>query len=367
MIRICQSKPTGVRRLPMIGLPWRLLLLLPLFLTTLGCNIASLRRNLSQEESFDFRAVALDALKKAAFSDVPNTRIQALEAFQEIGTGEGIDCLGINITNRFGDVTVENYAGVTFAGLMALGTLRNAEYIEQIRNRAEDPDPHIKIAAIFALHRLGDQRRTGEVGDYLLNHSDARVRANAALAIGRLGEPKSVTLLRRALQQEQKIAPKIQILEALAIYGDEYGIERLIAYAYDPRPDLVALALMCLADAESPGAEKLFRLRLTSDYPETKLAAARGLGKLGSDEGLDLAIAYLYFKSPDKSRPDDPSEQQVSRARGLAALALEAIGSPLALGPLRDAFEADGQSEYVRLAVARAAIRIIDRQHGRMR
>ena len=358
MIRTCPSESTGVRRWPMTCL---------LLLLTAGCNVSSLRRDLPPEESLDFRAAAMDALKKAAFSDVPNTRIQALEAFQEIGTREGVECLGINITNRFGDVTVKNYTGVTFAGLMALGTLRNAEFIEQIRNRAEDPDPHVKIAALFALHRLGDQRRTGEVGDYLLHHSDARVRANAAIAIGRLGEPKSVKLLRRALQQEDKIAPKIQILEALAIYGDEHGIERLIAFAYDPRPDLVALALMCLADAECPAAEKLFRLRLaSSDYPETKLAAALGLGKLGSDDGLDLAIAYLYFKTPDKSRPDDPPEQQISRARGLAALALEAIGSPLAIGPLRDAFEADGQSEYVRLAAARAAIRIIDRRRGRL-
>lgn len=330
-------------------------------LVILGTGCAqSLRRTLPAEQEAQFRSTAIQFLKEAAFSDAPVLRMHAIEALQEVAPEEGVACIEANIEN--------GYPAVSFAALMALGTLRKAEFVERIRIRAEDPDPNVVIAALFALHRLGDQSRTGELSGYLLNHREARVRAQAATALGRLGEPKSVKLLQLASQNEKKIAPKLQILEALAMYEDRNAIERLMAFSYDPRPDVVALALMCLGNANCERAEELFLYRLHSaDYPEIKLEAARGLGRLGRDDGLDLALAYLRFNAPDRDRGNDPPEQQIARVRHLAALALGAIGSPQALGPLKDAFETRGQDDDVLLAVARAAVKIIDARGGRPR
>lgn len=325
-----------------------------LFLCCSGC-VQSLRRSLPPDEECQFRLAAIQLLKESAFSDEPVIRMHAIEALQEVAPAEGLSCIEANIEN--------GYPGVSFAALMAVGSLRGAEFLERIRIRAEHTDPNVVIGALFALHRIGDQKRTSELSDYLLNHRDARVRANAAVAIGRLGEPKSVKLLRIALEKEKKIAPKLQILEALAMYEDRHAIDRLIAYSYDPRPDVAALALQCLANAGCERAEDLFVYRLHSTgYPEAKLQAARGLGGLGRDDGLDLALAYLCFNSPERGRSNDPPEQQIARVRALAALALESIGSPLALEPLSDAFHHSGQDHDVRLAIARAAIRIIDRR-----
>ncbi len=319
-----------------------------------GC-VQSLRSTLPLEEEHQFRSAAVQLLKESAFSDEPVIRMHSIEALQEVASSDGLSCIEANIEN--------GYAGVSFAALMALGSLRSAEFVERIRIRAEEPDPNVVIGALFALHRLGDQKRTSELSDYLLNHRDARVRANAALAIGRLEEPKSVKLLRIALEKEKKISPKLQILEALATYEDRHAIDRLIAYSYDPRPDVAALALQCLANANCDRAEELFIYRLQSaQYPEARLQAARGLGRLGRDDGLDMALAYLRFNSPESGRSNDPPEQQIARVRALAALALEAIGSPQALGPLRDAFLTQGQATGVRLAIARAAITIINRR-----
>ncbi len=320
---------------------------------TSGC-FGSLRGSLPEREQNSFRSAALDFLKKSAYSDEPVVRMQAIEAMQEIAPREGLKDIEGNIDN--------GYAGVSFAALMAVGTLKEAEVIERIRTRAEDSDASVKIAAIFALHRLGDQNRTGELSELLLKHRDARVRANAALAIGRLGEPGSARVLHTALKREQKDAVKMQILEALAMLGDSEAIERLRFYGYSAVPDQSALALMLLANAGATEAEELFRYRLGfADQPEIKLQAARGLGKLGHDDGLDLSLAYLFFNSPDRNRKNDPPEQQITRIRALAALALEAIGSPLALGALRRAFDHEGQPELVRLAIARAALAIMDR------
>jgi HEAT repeat protein len=314
---------------------------------------SSLRRTLPPEDQARFRSAAMQTLKEAAFSNEPILRMHAIEAFQEVAPDDGVSSIEANLEN--------GYAGVSFAALMALGAIRNADFVERIRIRAEDPDPNVVIAALYALHRLGDQSRTGELSEFLLNHRDARVRANAALVIGRLDEPKSVKLLHLALHKEKKTAVKLQILEALATLGDRNAIERLIFDGYSAVPDQAARALMFLANARCMEAEDLFLYRLhSSEYPDIRLQAARGLGKLGRDDGLDLALAHLAFRSPARGRVDDPPEQQVARVRGLAALALEAIGNPQALRSLWDAFLADRQTAYVRLTIARAAIRIID-------
>ncbi len=329
---------------------------LMLCLGAVGC-MGPKRVPLSHEEALSFRDEAIAYLGRAALSDEPVLRMQAIEAFQDVAPNEGIAYLGENTKN--------GYAGICFASLMALGTIGNTQYIEQIRTCAEDSDANVRIAAIYALHRLGDRRRTGDLAELLLKSPDARVRANAALAIGRLVEPQSAKVLHTALRREKKDAVKMQILEALALLGDSHGIERLSFYGYSAVPDQAALSLMFLANAKPAEAEELFRYRLdVADHPEIKLQAARGLGRLGYDSGMDLALAYLFFNSPDRHRQNDTPEQQITRNRALAALALEAICRSDALGPLHRAFNQPGQPELVRVAIARAAIWIIDRQIG---
>ena len=305
----------------------------------------------------DFHAASLKLLEEAAFGDDPAHRMQAIEAFKATAPQEGLGRLVIplNIDNE--------YPGVAFAALMAAGEIRARTLLDRIRTRAESSNPHVKMAALFALHRLGSTGRTGELSGFLLKHPDARVRANAALVLGRMGENEHVKLLRMALRQERKSAPKLQILEALATYGDTYAAERLIFQGYSAIPQQSAIALMMLATAKCVQAEDLFWYRLqSSGHPEIQLQAARGLALLGHDDGFDVALRNLYFNAPIRGLADDPRDRQIARIRGLAALALEAIGDPAALAALKDAFDSKGQSDYVRIAVARAAIRIIGRR-----
>lgn len=335
------------------------ILLVVLLLTALGGGCAKpIKATLPPDELPGLRQHAIRFLADAAESDDPVLRMQAIEAFQEVAPAEGEPVLIRNADN--------GYSGVCFSALMALGFIRDAKAAQVIRTRAEDSDANVRIAAIYAMHRLGDKQRTGELSEFLLNHPDARVRANAALAIGRLAEPQSARLLRTALRREHKDAVKMQILEALALLGDSHGIDRLRFFGHSAVPDQSALALMFLANARTHDAEELFRYRLdVADHPEIKLQAARGLGRLGYDDGLDLALAYLSFNSPDSGRRNDPPEQQIVRIRALAALALEAIGSPEALAALKVAFESKDQPARVNVAVARALVRIIDESEPR--
>jgi HEAT repeat protein len=329
--------------------------------TATGC-MPALRGQLAPHEMSDFRAEALALLLSEAHGDDPSRRMNAIEALSEIDSPKARRVIEANIDN--------GYAGVSFAALMAVGQMRDTTALEQARLRSEDTDPNVRIAALFALHRLGDQRRTSELSQYLLSHKDPRVRANAAVAIGRMEQPQSIKLLRTALRREKKDAVTMQILESLAMLGDAHGVERLKLYGYSAVPDQSALALMCLANAKNSEADDLFRFRLSvADHPEIKLQAARGLGRLGYQDGYDLASRHLYFNSPKNRGPSDPPELQISRVRQLAALALEDIRDPQALAPLKETFYAENQDAATRLAIARAAVKLIDLQtrHTAMR
>ncbi|MFQ5423702.1 MAG: HEAT repeat domain-containing protein [Phycisphaerae bacterium] len=323
-------------------------------LATTGC-MPALRQTLEIKDQLAFRAEAMQFLKETVFSDDPFITMNAIEALQEAAPEEGTSYIAENLNT--------GNPGVTFAALMALGTLQRSEFIEIYRTRAEDSNPNVRIAAIYAMHRCGDQGRTGELASLLVHHPKARVRANAAMAIGRLGGRQSIQVLRAALRQETKTLVRNNLYEALAFQNAQTEIGRLILRGYSAIPNDAAEALMMLANARTDEAEDVFRNRLRrADHPEISLEAARGLGILhaAGDYALDLALAHLFFNSPKRGIPEDSPKQQITRVRALAALALEAIDRPEALGALRAAFTVKGQSDYVRVAITRAAIRIID-------
>ncbi len=305
-----------------------------------------------------FRRAAIEFLEEAAFSDSPTLRMHAIEAFKEVAPEEGMRRLAIplNIENE--------YPGASFAALMAVGETQasvNDTLLDLIRTRAESPDKHVRMAALFALHRLGDARRTSELATFLLDDPDPKVRANAALLIGRLGGKHHARLLRRALRHERKTLPMLQILESLAILGDGHAITRLMQDGYSAVPEQSAIGLMMLANARRHEAEDIFRFKLSSGgEPEVRLQAARGLARLGYSDGRDLALRHLYFSAPRAGIRGDPPERQIERIRGLAALVLDNLGDPETLGNIKAAFEDPGQPQYVRVALARAAIRVID-------
>ncbi len=313
---------------------------------------------LTVREMADFRVRAVHYLEDAAFGDDPAGRMHAIEAFARSAPRQGVELqvFSLNIENE--------YPGASFAALVAAGEIGAIEYTELARTRAEHPNPHVRMAAIFALHQFGDRSRTAEIGQLLLKSETAKVRANAALLLGKIGGKQQIRILRTALRREKKDLPKLQIMESLAIIGEESAIQRLMLDGYSAKPQQSAVALMMLGNAKAQAAEDLFWLRLgPNEWPEIPLEAARGLARIGRNDGEPLAVTQLFFNSPKKDMPKDPPEQQIDRVRGLAALALEDIGNPLTLAPLRQAFDVEGQSLYVRIAIARAALRIIHMAH----
>lgn len=315
-------------------------------------------RVLTSDEQIAFRAEAVQFLKDSAFSYEPVETCQAIEAWQDAAPDEGVQYIVDNLDT--------GHSMVTFAALMALGKLKHCAATDRMRTFAESADRNVRVAALYALHRCGSRGRTTELASLLIADPNPRVRANAALAIGQLGEPSSITPLRAALRRQEKNIVTFQVYEGLAALGDRSAINWLLLQCGSAVQDQALIGIMALANAGCAEAHDAFVSRLSwAEHPEIKLHAARGLGKLGSDRGMELALAHLFFKSPEPAFTGDSPERRVIRVRALAALALEAIGRPEALGPLRDAFHLGGQHNETRIAIARAAIILIDRQRGR--
>ncbi|UCG32574.1 MAG: HEAT repeat domain-containing protein [Phycisphaerales bacterium] len=313
-----------------------------------GCQQVSLER----VHEIELREEALRGLKAGArYEANAVVRAQAIEALGKVAPGQG--------TPFFLEALRDPSPVVRFAACMALGSARCKDAAELLRLRLEDEEGSVQAAAVYALHRLGDQGHTSILADKLLRDPDVRVRRNAALILGELGEAGSIRLLKHAARDRDE-GVMLQATEAMALLGDPKARQQLAVQAHDGAGHRQALALIAMGRIRDPRFLPAIEYRLKEGpYPETRLAAARALGQYGREDGLKLALKELDFVPSGKGLPEDPPENQIMRIRSMAALALGAIGDPAALPALKRRLEAQDDPR-VQLAAARAILEILD-------
>lgn len=294
---------------------------------------------------------ALEALKRGAgFDTLASVRAQAIESLQDEAPRRGLPWIRTGLTDE--------HPAVRFAACMALGTLKDEGSRQALERLLKDDNASVRAAAIFGLHRLGDASHTAELASLLRDHPEAAVRRNAALILGRLGEPGAVALLAGVVNSKDA-GLHIQALEAMVLLGNPEATQQMVFVSQSGNGPEEVLALNALAKKRDARFKKLMQRKLAeSPYRETRLAAARGLGELGSADGLREALAGLRFDKPKASIKDDSPENQRMRIRQMAAAALGAIGDPEALPALADRLE-DNSDARVQVATARAILRII--------
>ncbi len=291
----------------------------------MGC--ATIPRALDPVAEGALRDRAEEALKRAVrYEHAGSVRAFGIEVMQRRLGEEGLPWIR--------NALLDESAGVRFAAIMALGTLGDAHSHERIRSVADGDDQHLEVAALYALHRLGDTSRSARLPKLLLESPSAEVRESVALVLGLLGEPGALKLLARAMK-DQDDAVQRQALESMALLGNREAIQQLTFSASSGLGFQRVSAINTLADLATPSLEDTFRYKLEQgEYIETRLAAARALGELNNDAGLRVALGGLRFDNPQLGVSQDPPGEQIWRVRQLAALALGAIGDRRALGPL---------------------------------
>ena len=84
-----------------------------------------------------------------------------------------------------------------------------------------DSNPNAKIAAAYALARIGKKQHALQIQE-ALKSKDQTVRANAALLLGKLGDKKYLPALYEVIRHnDSTVDTKLQAVEAIAMLGDE--------------------------------------------------------------------------------------------------------------------------------------------------
>jgi HEAT repeat protein len=215
-----------------------------------------------------------------------------------------------------------------------------------------DDDSEVRAAAIDGLWENEDQALIGPLVHLLRSDEAAKVRAAAAMALGRfvlLGELEEIdrapamlaeeALLETLRNAEEDLEVRRRTVESIA-YSGEVGIREIIEAAYyDESERMQASALFAMGRSADPYWCKLLAGELENPNPELRFEAARACGELENP----LAVSQLI-----QMAVDDP-DREVQQA---AVWALGRIGGREAREALEACYESD--DEVLRVAAAEA-------------
>jgi HEAT repeat protein len=300
----------------------------------------------------EVRRRAMEGLKAAVvYRFNPAVRVEAIEALSGRASDEG--------TPWVRSALLDDHPAVRFAACVAVGEARDLGAEAGVTKCLKDANASVRVAALFARHRLGHTERSGDLAGYLLHDSDAMVRRNAALVLGLLGEQGAVKVLAKGMK-DADAGVRDHSLEAMARLGNREARQELTFMTGAGVGSDEVFAISALAATGDSTYSETFRYKLaTATHLETRLAAARGLGLLHSDEGFETAMRALRGDHPTRSDPLDPTEGQMLRTRQLAAAALGAIGRADALPLLAELLD-DPRDPRVQVSAARAILDILD-------
>jgi cyclophilin family peptidyl-prolyl cis-trans isomerase/HEAT repeat protein len=160
------------------------------------------------------------------------------------------------------------------------------------RRGGEPAPPAARVAELDEILRLEDARDSGSGRlKTLLGHDAARVRARAALALGRIGDPASAAPLREALRDEDPAVRRDAAL-ALGLLGDEEAEPVLLRrLALDRGVAERAADLAALGRVGGERSLPALTFSLTEPEAEVRAAAALALAALGHRRRLGVQLA----------------------------------------------------------------------------
>jgi HEAT repeat protein len=121
-------------------------------------------------------------------------------------------------------------------------------------------------------------------------------------------------------------------------------------------------AITALAACDDRLFTDTFRYKLANaTHLETRLAAARGLGRLGLDDGYETALRAVTSERTLMNDPGDTPDSQRLRAKQMACSALGAIGRADALPALERLLERSDDPR-VEVSAAGAVLQILQTQ-----
>jgi HEAT repeat protein len=225
------------------------------------------------------REAAAKELQTAFQSVDPEVRAHAVEGLQK-GSGAWRDQTLLGALSDPDPL-------VRYAACLGVGQLQMKAAHDTVLSLADDKDPAVRVVARYALHRIGDYRYSHEL-EKLSRDPEARVRGTTAMVLGMIGDPSAIKVL-HGMRIDPHPAVRQQAAAAMWQLGSEQGMKDLIGWSLSRFPDDQMMAMLSLAEPRNRQIIQHVRIGLVADWTEVKLASARAMGLLGSDEGYDIA------------------------------------------------------------------------------
>jgi HEAT repeat protein len=287
------------------------------------------------------RNIALDPSLRASAEKELETDLQSTNAEIRAHALEGLQKAGSVSASEVTRALTDSDPLVRYAACLAAGQteLKSAHDV-LIRVADDDHDAAVRVAARYALHRIGDYRFSHDL-EKLSRDPQPQVRGTTAMVLGMIGDPSGLKIL-TGMRTDPHPAVRQQAAAAMWQLGSEQGMADLIGWSISRFPDDDMFGFLALAEPRNRTIIQHVRVGLVSEYPEVSLVAARAMGMLGSDEGYAVAAKGAASSDP--------------RRRLEAAVALGAIARSDAQDVLRKLL-ADSDTN-VRIASAGAILQL---------
>jgi HEAT repeat protein len=283
-----------------------------------GCGeeqqLREFESNTEPENMYSMRDRAIDIVRKGLTDQSDLIKSYAIEVVATTGRGELIPMVT--------PLLKSDSVSVRFTAAIAIGDTKYSPGEFAVRRLLNDKDENTKIAAAYAMTKLGNRDFDSLIENALMS-KDQTVRANAALLLGKLGDKKNVELLYSTLRDSNSSdRVKFQAVEAIAMLGDEEIYQKkLWALLISKYADDRIIGIRAMGALGTENAKNAIVTMLSDEVPEVRLWAARQLGRLGDPTGQVEVLEYFKEISPgfDSIRRNE--------ANVLAAMAIGQIGT----------------------------------------
>jgi hypothetical protein len=245
--------------------------------------VARLGKARSEEERGGLRATLLhigaDTVTPLVRALVAATDLSARRAFRDALVA--LDQVGVPLLeDMVGDerwFVVRNMVGI-------LGEIRSADAIEHFRRTIEHSDARVRRETILALGKVGGEESVPLLARGL-NDQEASLRAAAALGLGLTKMPTAVTPLLARLGQETDLDAQLEIIRALGRVGDARAVEALSERAaaggfFSRTPAAIRVeAVRALADVGGEASRAILQRLLKDRNGQVREAVFTALSK----------------------------------------------------------------------------------------
>ena len=171
-----------------------------------------------------------------------------------------------------------------------------AEGIELVAPMIHDPAPEVRAEAVVAIGRLGDEDAPMLLFELLGDESEL-IQESAMDALARLSPERVTPLLLQALGSPD-VQVRIRAAETLGLLHDPETAPALIALSRDLRENVRRAAIKALGEIEAPGVPDLLRAALLDESSLVRQQAVLSLGKLQDLETAPDLLPLLDDPDP---------------------------------------------------------------------